>query len=318
MGRLRFLVVLFVIVAAGCSSGDHAPLEDVALQGRILRADGTPLANTGIYVESVKPSHLLTGEKKTRFTATTDARGRYRFVFPKAHEVGKQTNTDYFLHASSGNLRVSYELELKDAVHEAPDLTFWDPELLVGSSGGDYAYRLTELPGGYTSVSAMVGDTELSHYDYGTINGRTVEDVPLLLVPHAFADVGANGTVYHQRFVGTGVPFRGTHVPVSRGATCVATQRDKSTRDCAGLTDGELTKKPIPMDCCDAVVIDLGRVRSMDDIAANDCTCAIEVSTDKVTWLDFRFGSSPKPPGRYVRITSASLETLTEVSVWPA
>lgn len=314
--RRTFLLVVVLALLGACSAS-RASLEDVALLGRILMPNGDPLANRAIYVEAVKPSGLLSGEKTTRFDTTTDAKGRYRFVFKNAHEQGKQTDTDYFLHASLGALRASFELELRDAVHEAPDLKLWEPIFSVTPSGEDYTVSLPEVPGGYTSVAAEADTATLGLYSYGTVAGRDIQDVPVSLVPHAAVDVGANGTTYHQRLTGKPAPFRGSHVPISRGSTCTATARDKSTRPCPGMTNGELTKPGLAKDCCASFVIDLGHVASMDEIDADDCTCSIDVSVDGVTWLDFRFNKPPKPPGRYVRVTGI-LDPINEVSVWPA
>lgn len=318
MRRTRLALVLLVLLTACSSSKGGGPLEDVTLRGRILRPDNTPLARTAIYAESVKPSGFLSGARTTRFDARTDAQGRYRFVFKKAHKRGEQTNTDYFVHVALGKIAASYELELQDAVHDAPDLVLWDPEFSVTPSGEDYAVALTERTGLRTSVSAEVGDAVIGSYDYGTIAGRDIEDAAVLLVPHASYTAGSGGTVYHQRFTGASMPFRGTHVPISRRTPCTVTWKDDSTHSCRGLTDGELTKQVLSKKCCSGIVIDLGSVRTMDDIDAEGCTCSIEVSVDQTTWLDFRFSTPPKPPGRFVRVAGFGVDQLKEVSVWPA
>ncbi|HVT79003.1 MAG TPA: hypothetical protein VHD87_18320 [Acidimicrobiales bacterium] len=341
----------------------RGPLEDVTLRGRVLNADGSPVANTPVRVDAVNDSgfaiagFFFTAGLSTlacfsaetrdvcpipnskRFASTTDANGNYAFTFHNAHHRGEQTDTDYILsigvaskHAAGQIVVASYELELNDAVHTAPDLRLWDPAVTLDAERRDYrvdyASRPSSKNGGQVLIAGKAA-AGVSIDDQGRIDARTVEDQPFTFVAHASKDERAAGTIYHQRFTAAPVDGRGSLVPLSRGKACTATRADGAVAHC-GYTDGDLVTPGVvdPNPCVFAtdthcqppvtkVTVDLGRSEKVAEVRAR-CTCTLAASTDGTTWFnlpaDGTFGAQLL---RYVAVSGASLAAIPEVSVWP-
>ena len=149
--------------------------EDVRLVGRLLRPDGSPLANHPVVVDAVSSGDLGTalfaffgtfglacfadafvdpstnvcipeGGRVTRHAGRTDGQGRYSILLPSAHYVGQESNTDFHLRVAmppaagqTSGPAAEYELEVIDAVQEAPDMRLWDPRSASRRRAGGHA-----------------------------------------------------------------------------------------------------------------------------------------------------------------------------------
>jgi hypothetical protein len=338
------------------------PLEDVTLRGRVLSANGSPVANTPVRVDAVNDSGFavvgfffsagfstlacFTDDKSMcpapnskRFSSTTDANGNYSFTFHNAHRRGIQTDTDYVLSlgvrsatAPDKFVVASYELELQDAVHNAPDLKIWDPTVTIRPSTRAYRVAYKTRPVSKNGVQLLVGDKPLAVAvsEDRDIDARDVEDASFTVVAHAAKDITAAGTIYHQRFTAGPVAAKGALVPLSRGAACTATRSDGSAAHC-GYTDGDLINPGVvdPNPCnfvadqpgCQLpvtkVTVDLGAPKEVGDVRTR-CGCTLEASNDAQTWHNLpASGSFGAQQMRYVRVSGDSLAAIPEVSVWP-
>lgn len=243
--------------------------EDVVLQGRILRPDGTPAANTPVRVDTKSgfgffnffgtlgfatfacfagTNDLCPIQPGRSWKTVTDANGRYSFTFPDAKYSGEQTDTDYFLSTGIPSrfnpqeaIIGSYELELLTSVHNAPDMRLWDPAVTVKPAEGGYDVDYAPRPGSATHTNVYFGDKAATDVLKGSIiDARAVEDAAFRVSPFASKDERNEGTIYHQRFNGAGVTRRGTLVPLSRGAACTAVRKNGVRVPCAA-TDGDLS-----------------------------------------------------------------------------
>jgi MYXO-CTERM domain-containing protein len=340
------------------------PLEDVTLRGRILNANGTPLANAHVVVDAVNDSgiaavgffttlgfslltclapntpdrELCPVPNSKRFKANTDAGGRYALTFKNAHRRGIQTDTDYVLsvgvpsQALTGAFVVaSYELELQDAVHNAPDLRVWDPAVTLSPTERAYrvAYKTRPNSKNTTQVLFSGKPSGASVDDHDNIDARAVEDQAFSVVANAAKDLTAAGTIYHQRFTAAPVTRKGALVPLSRHAACSATRADGAAAHC-GYTDGDLVTPgvvdPNPCDFANEtqcqspitkVVVDLGAPKSVGDVRAR-CSCELQASSDGQVWHNLpRSGTFGAQKLRYVAVTGQSLGPIPEISVWP-
>ncbi|HVV38199.1 MAG TPA: hypothetical protein VHC63_16445 [Acidimicrobiales bacterium] len=355
-------LVAWTAPARAQAPATRGPLEDVTLRGRVLNGDGSPVVNTPVRVDAVNDSgfaiagFFFTAGLSTlacfsaetrdvcpipnskRFASTTDGRGNYAFTFHNAHHRGEQTDTDYILsigvaskHAADQVVVASYELELKDAVHTAPDLRLWDPAVTLEAEQRDfrveYAARPSSKNGGQVLIAGKAA-AGVSVDDQGRIDARAVEDQPFAFVAHASKDERAAGTIYHQRFTAAPVEGTGTLVPLSRGAACTATRSDGASAHC-GYTDGDLVTPGVvdPNPCVFAtdtqcqppvtkVTVDLGSSETVGEVRAR-CTCTLEASSDGATWFNLpASGTFGAQSMRYVAVSGASLATIPEVSVW--
>ena len=377
--RIRIAIVaaligLIALPATARAQQEQPPLEDVTLRGRVLRSDGTPLANTALRVDArtggsglaffgffftlgfssiscfTGGSELCPIPNSKRFNSSTDANGNYSFTFTNAHRRGQQTDTDYILSVGTpsraGGDKVvvaSYELELIDAVHNAPDLVMWDPAVKVTPRARGYELAYPRRPDSKNSHRVMVADKEarLSVND-GTIDARDIEDATINVIPNASKDVTAAGTIYHQRFVAASVTLKGPLVPLSRGAACSATLADGSQAPQCGYTDGDLVTAGIddrtscrydfdtdqrvragspsgPSVPCvkPSATIDLGAAKKVGEVRTR-CGCDVEGSSDGVAWRKLPAGQFPSSQSlRYVRVTGSSVASTPEISVWP-
>jgi hypothetical protein len=377
---LRGLLAAALIVTAGLSATaaqaqEEPPLEDVTLRGRILRPDGKPLANTPLRVDAVKDegfalfSFFATFGLSTltcfapesaacpipsskRFNSTTDADGRYSFTFPNAHYRGEQTNTDYYLSvampSAAGGGRVvvgSYELELWDAVHDAPDVVMWDPSLTIKPGAHDYGVEYKPRPQSSNRVRVTIGDDALAGAltGQGSVDARAIEDQTVSVVLNASKDERAVRTIYHQRFVSAQFALRGGLVPLSRGAACSIARSDGSGAGACNHTDGDLVapgfqppSDDAPAECrfpltyrttttsvaCpkpyDTVTIDLGAAKQVGEVRTR-CGCAMTGSVDGTAWRTLPTSGVLGSPQslRYVRVTGPSAPSSSEISVWP-
>ena len=337
------------------------PLEDVTLRGRVLAADGSPVANTPLRVDAVNDSGFAVlgffftagfstlacfGEDKSlcplpnskRFASTTDAHGNYAFTFHNAHRRGIQTDTDYILsigvpsrHAAASVVVASYELELQDALHDAPDLRMWDPAVTIKPAERDYEFVYDRRPVSKNGGEILFGGKPSNlAVPERSIGARAVEDQSFSYVANAAKDLTAKGTIYHQRFTAAPVTQKGTLVPLSRGKPCTATRADGASAHC-GYTDGDLVTPGVvdPNPCAEflqaadcqppvrSVTIDLGAAKSVGEVR-DRCSCTLEASTDAQSWHNLpgsgTFGAQSM---RYVRVSTESLGFVPEISVWP-
>ena len=357
--------VLVGASAPAALAAQTTPLEDVRLRGRILDHAGNPIANHDVRVVA-NPSAAQIGFTFAVFTlgfglpcivdlddcfgderwsARTDAAGRYDFLFPDAHEPGVETDTDYVLQvASPSGAAAEYELELIDAVHEAPDLRLWDPEVTVGERDGRTLVDFEPLPQGQVRTLFLDGEVGLAEGD--TVDARLLEDVASEVVLLGAHDVTKARTIYHQRFTSRRVPWRGGHVPPSRGKPCTLTHEGGAPfgTGCV-LTDGvmhggavhserqceeqRLIVVPTSTPCIPPVVqatVDLGAPIEVDLVVVRGCEdCVRETSADGQTWSPLaRDGDAGGRPVRLVRLSDEPGRTrgapgrVSEVSVWPA
>jgi hypothetical protein len=356
-------VLTVAVPAASAQTTTVPPLEDVTLRGRVLGADGKPVANAHVRVNAIHDtttaaigffatlgfglltcfaapadSELCAVPNSKEFKANTDANGRYSFTFKNAHRRGQQTNTDYVFsigvpsRAHSGAVVVaSYELELQDAVHDAPDLRIWDPDVRLTPRARAYGVDYRRRPDSKNGGQILIGDkpSGLAVPDSREIDARLVEDQTFSVLANAAKDVTAAGTIYHQRFIAAPVTRKGELVPLSRNAPCTATRADGTAAHC-GYTDGDLVTAgvvdpnpcafPTDRNCQSAVTtvtVDLGAAKEVGDIRTR-CTCQLEGSTDATAWHGLpSSGTFGKQSLRYVRVTGASLAAIPEISVWP-
>jgi hypothetical protein len=383
--RVRLLrgalaAALVVMAGHGISTAraqeEPPPLEDVTLRGRILRPDGRPLANTAVRVDAVKddgfamfsffftfgfssftcfdPSNdLCPIPNSERYNSTTDTNGNYSFTFPDAHRQGEQTNTDYYLSVAMPSkvggdkaAIASYELELWDAVHDAPDLVLWDPSAKVTARERGYSLAFDRRPDSKNKHTALIGKQKFADAssDSGVVDARAIEDANVTLVPNASKDVKGGRTIYHQRFDGAPVALKGTQVPLSRRASCTATRKDGSLAARCGFTDGDLiTPGVVDANPCiyfpngekagsyrdvasgqevpcqepvTTVTIDLGAAKEVGEVRSR-CGCTLAASSDGRSWSEVPNRELGAPQSmRYLRATGSSLGHTPEISVW--
>lgn len=272
---LAALVLLAGLTPAARAQSDQPPLEDVVLQGRVLRPDGSPLANVPLRVDARKAtsgfaifSFFFTAGLSTiscfdpssdvcilpntkTFSSTTDANGHYSFTFPKAKRHGEQTNTDYFLsvampsrNGKNAIVIAQYELELLTQVHNAPDVVMWDPKAAIKAGTRDYELVYAPRAQSKNGLQVFVGDDQTnlsaSSKNARTLEARDIEDTTLNLVPYSSKDETAEGTIYHQRFTASPVPLRGALVALSRRAACTVVRKDGTRSGACGYTDGDV------------------------------------------------------------------------------
>ncbi|HUR76915.1 MAG TPA: hypothetical protein VMZ22_03130 [Acidimicrobiales bacterium] len=361
------LVVAMCAAVPARGQDEAPPLEDVTLRGRVLRPDGSPLANTAVRVDAKDgfslfaffafaftgglsalscfggPSELCPSGGKS-FFGTTDANGRYSFTFRDAHRRGEQTNTDYTLSVGMASVNggdkiavSSYELELLDAVHNAPDLVMWDPAEKVEPKARGYRFTYARRPDSRNTTRIQIADQELhiTVVDNDTVDARDIEDSAVQVVPNASRDVSAAGTTYHQRFVAAPAAIKGEQVPLSRGAPCTAARTDDTRVPGCGYTDGDLITAAVaePDPCFEgslapretspcqpsvkSVTIDLGAVKEVGEVRTR-CVCSVRGSDDGVAWRRLPgSGEYAKPKSmRYVSVAGESLGSVPEMSVW--
>lgn len=352
-----------VLLAAALATA-AAPIEDVRLRGRVLDEAGRPAANAEVTVTANPPaagvfflfaaSTLALGLPcvvmidecfgDEQWRTRTDGDGRYDFLFPEAHEEGVETDTDYVLQvrASSG-AAAEYELELIDAVHEAPDLRVWDPEVAVGERDGRTSVEFEPLPQGEVKALFLDGEAALAQGD--AVDARLLEDVAVEVVLYGSHDVTKGRTIYHQRFTSARVPWRGGHVPPSRGKPCTMVHEGGAPfgGGCP-LTDGVLRagavaperqcpddtfiRVPVTEPCVPPIVqatVDLVTPVESDLVVVRGCDgCVLETSADGTTWSPLAAdGAAGGRPVRLVRLsdtgrTRGAPGSVAEVSVWPA
>lgn len=381
----RVLVVAFVLGAlaplpARAQQQEPPPLEDVTLRGRILRADGQPLANHPVRVDArngvsgfavfgaiftgglslfscvAGPNELCPLPNSKSWESTTDGNGAYSFTFANAHRQGEQTNTDYFLRVAAPSaarpnqvVLASYELELWDAVHDAPDMTMWDPVVKVRARERAYEFAYDRRARSSNDLRLNSDDkrTNLRVTNGNSVEARELEDASVTALATAAKDERSARTIYHQRFVAAPVPLKGTSVPLSRRAACTITRSDGSRVPGCPYTDGDLVTAAVadPNPCrfgvdgkqvetVDAssgqktpcqlpvkeVTIDFGRSREVGEIRPR-CGCTVATSTDGAAYRSVAAASYPTPiAARYVRITGSSLGGVAEMSAfgpWP-
>lgn len=160
-----FLALLIGFLLPWPARAQQRAKEDVTLRGRILRPDGSPLANTPIYVDAVD-SGFFGGTK--RYSGATDGGGNYSFFFEDAKYQGEQTDTDYFLHvkmrsAVNGSQEVDgeYELELLEPVHNAPDMVLWDPAASVQTFERDLHLSYPPRQSSTSGADTYIGNTRI-------------------------------------------------------------------------------------------------------------------------------------------------------------
>jgi hypothetical protein len=324
----------------------------VTLRGRVLRADGSPAANAPLVVDAVNdsgfaifgffatfgmstlsclagPNELCPIPNSKRVRGTTDAKGAYSFTFHNAHRRGEQTDTDYVLsigvasrHNQSRLVVGSYELELLDAVHNAPDLRLWDPAVTLAPRERDYQVSYQARAESRDGLQVLIGDQPAGSdvANSRVVDARAVEDSTFTVVPTASDDVTAAGTIYHQRFTAVAVSRKGPLVPLSRNAACVVTRKDGTRVVGCGYTDGNLATVVVPDSNppVSEVTVDLGALKEVGEVRPR-CACALKASNDGVAWRTLP-ASGVLAHGqsmRYVRLTGASLGEVPEVSVWP-
>jgi hypothetical protein len=362
IGALLVATLLAPRAAAAQTTTTLPPLEDVILRGRVLNADGSPVTNAALRVDAVNDSgfavvgfffslgfstlscfgadkELCPVPNSKRFNGSTDAQGNYSFTFHNAHRRGIQTDTDYVLSigvpAKSGADKfvvASYELELQDPVHNAPDLRMWDPSVSISPGEREYRVAYKRRPVSKNGGQILVNGKPLAGVglsDTGGIDARAVEDQTFSFVANAAKDVKAAGTIYHQRFAAAPVERRGALVPLSRGAACTATRADGSAAHC-GYTDGDLVTPGVvdPNPCfgtarspCQQrvtkVTVDLGATKAVGEVRTR-CGCAVQASVDGASWFNLPPNGTFGPQKmRYVAVTGESLAAVPEISVWP-
>ena len=279
---LRVLAALLIVMAtpvvaraqtAQTTQTQPPQREDVILQGKVLRPDGSPAANTPVRVDTSSgfgffnffatlglstlacfggENELCPIQSGHSWETVTDKAGHYSFTFKNAHRVGEQTDTDYTFSvglASTANPKEvvvgSYELELLTHIHNAPDIKLWDPT--VSLEPAEHGYKVSYPPRANSQNNAqlLIGDREDNKALRNSIvDAREVEDSSFSVVPRAFDDVANEGTIYHQRFRAAGATRRGTLIPISRGAACTAVRKD-GTRLTCGATDGDLSNPSV-------------------------------------------------------------------------
>ncbi len=317
-----FLALVISSLLPGPARAQQRAKEDVTLRGRILRPDGSPLANTPLYVDAVD-SGFFGGTK--RYSGATDGAGNYSFFFEDAKYQGEQTDTDYYLHVKmrsavngSQEVEAEYELELLEPVHNAPDMVLWDPAASVQTFERDLHLSYPPRQSSTNGADTYIGNTRIISSRTSTlIDRRDIEDAAVLLVPRATDDVGAEGTIYHQRFSAARLPAKGTLVPLSRNASCVAKFSDGRTTPCPELTDGDLTTAEGSETFARELLIDLGAVKPVGEVRTRgSCFCTVTVSADGSNWASDP-GSSTPVGARFVRITGSFVDSVNHVSVWP-
>jgi hypothetical protein len=338
------------------------PLEDVTLRGRVLNAGGLPLANTPVRVDAINDSgfailaffftagfstlacfagsnELCPIPNSKRFNSSTDRNGNYSFTFHNAHRRGIQTDTDYVLSlgvpsagAPDKFVVASYELELQDAVHNAPDLRMWDPTVTVSPAEREYRVAYPRRPDSKNGAQIVVAGKPLAGVglsDSGGVDARAVEDQAFSVVANAAKDIKAAGTIYHQRFTAAPVTRKGALVPLSRGAACTAARSDRSSAHC-GYTDGDLvTPGVVDANACvfpedteceppiTKVTVDLGAPKEVGEVRSR-CGCTLQASRDGAAWFNLpSSGTFGAQTMRYVAVSGESLGPVPEVSVWP-
>jgi hypothetical protein len=366
---IRCSIAALLLAAVAAPTVAHAqttttlpPLEDVTLRGRVVGANGSAVANTPLRVDAVNDSgfaivgfffslgfstlscfgadkELCPLPNSKRFNGSTDAHGNYSFTFHNAHRRGVQTDTDYILSigvpsrgAADTLVVASYELELQDAVHNAPDLRMWDPAVTLSPGEREYKVAYQRRASSKNGAQILFGDkpANIALADDGGVDARAVEDQTFSYVANAAKDVTAAGTIYHQRFTAAPVTRKGALVPLSRGAPCTATRADGATAHC-GYTDGDLvtpgvvdsnpcgfvaTQQPCQQPVT-KVTIDLGASKNVGEIRTR-CGCAIQASNDGATWFNLPARDTFGPQKmRYVAVTNPSLGPIPEISVWP-
>jgi hypothetical protein len=336
--------------ATATPSPQTRPREDVTLTGRILGPDGRPLANHAVTVDAVRPSNfgdalfatfgtlglacfadaffdpstnvcLPEDGSVSRYRGRTNRDGRYSIVLPSAHYVGEESNTDFFLRVTlpprpgqRSGAAAEYELEVIDAIQDAPDLRLWDPGLTITPSGGRARADWTPFPTSNAEVGVVASHPVDATFGRpgAVFDLYLVEDLEITLRLTANVDVRKSRTTYHQRHLAPIVPFKGSFVPLSRGKPCTPAP--------CGLTDGDLaTNAATPT----APVVDLGTAVPVWLVVAHGCAgCAVSVSTDNVAFHPLgtadRNGRvrAPLPePARFVRVDGAP-QQLNEVSAW--
>ena len=320
-----------LLAAVLAMSTAAAPVEDVRLRGRILGSDGVPAVNLDVAVTAdpgaagtvfglfgaaltgglgclAPPPNLCDGRET--WTSRTDGAGRYEFLFPQAHEVGVETDTDYVLHvASPRGATASYELELIDAVQDAPDLRLWEPLVEIDERDGRTTVAFDPLDGGEVRVLFMAGDVAMAEGD--AVDARLLEDAATEVVLIGSRDVRRARTIYHQRFRSAPRPWRGADVPPSRGKPCALGAAPPGP---CPLTDGAFTVPP----ALTQVTVDVGAPVDADLVVVRGCgLCGAETSADGQAWSPLpRDGRAGGRPVRFVRLADAS--GVSEVSVWPA
>lgn len=369
--RVLLAVGLLAATPVAVRAQEQDPYEDVVMQGRLLRPDGSPAANTPVVVTTSSgfgffsffatlglstlacfggANGVCPVQPGKAWHTVTDANGRYSFTFKDAKRPGEQTDTDYFFNAGIASktnpktiVVASYELELLTSVHNAPDVTLWDPP--VSLTPRELGYEVSYPPRKDSANGARVyfGDKEApaTTLRNGVIDAREVEDSVFSVVPTASKDVTAEGTIYHQRFRAASITRRGTLVPISRDAPCTATRKDGTRLQCSA-TDGDLATRSVAdeetceyepdgtpewfnrADCKAPVTeltIDLGQPKEVGEVRPRCGGCALTGSKDGASWVNLPASGAIGTPRalRYIRLTSTSrsLSYVPEVSVWP-
>lgn len=234
---VALLVSLAIIVASPTAAG----AADALVVGRVVDADGAPVAasvqvvaaDTGIDIPLVAPA----GPSRVVQQGSTDAGGGYRAALPGAYVAGTETDTDWIVTASlpaSGNQLQgpvsSFEFEVNTATQEAPALPLWTVTPRVSQDGWMLRANIPGTPPGQTGEPVVVANGLAESGTAATIDLRVFEDVdPLTEVEvagYASADLRVphreGRTIYHQRVRSpiVAVPIDAPLRAASRGAGC--------------------------------------------------------------------------------------------------
>jgi hypothetical protein len=281
------------------------------------------LAHWPVHVDAVEPGPFGSGTGQSkRYDGMTDAQGNYSFTFPFAKAPGQQTDTDYYLRVKvpstahpGQEIAAEYELELLEREHNAPDLVLWDPTFGVTANDRSFVLSVTPRAASKNYAVAFIDEESVASAPGNAIDLRDTEDAAVSLSPRAYADISSAGTIYHQRFLATRLPARGTLVPLSRGAACTATFESGATQSCERYTDGDLRSgEEAPASWPETIVVDLRSMQTVGEVRARLCGCTATVSADGTNWTPVSASGSA---ARYVRLTSSVILDVSHISVWP-
>jgi len=269
---LAAIALLVLAASAGPVAGAAARAEavDAEVVGLVVAADGTPLPDVEVVVESTDTGtgcFLCFNSDETVAETKTGGDGSYSATLPDTYVAGHETDTDWVVHAilptRPGQLDEAHstmEFEVNIKVQEAPPLPVWATDPIVTVDGwvvsidassampAALAEAVVELEGD-DFRGGFARDGTIATFDVRLLEAPAGLDSTLRIGARATADVRvphANGrTIYHQRTRSATRAIELWAVPPSRGVGCTAALADESAVDVNGaagclLTDGDL------------------------------------------------------------------------------
>lgn len=316
--KAAVIAAVVVLSACGVQQSGIDPNATVTISGKVLSADGFPLASTkvvlvkeldlgesvgGLFVTAVTLGLACLADHppalcaNNAHIATTDGNGSYSFSVKASDTTGSlglASTMEVMARGAATGMQISgpaslAEFNVQTTSLALSDLRLWRPNMSFGFDGGA---AWTPLPGSYGSSPAYSVELYDLHGNQWWViapmksgdrfDSRIPEDIKGAADVAARAHGTASGTTVDFTYASDSLPFHGiAGAPPSRGAPCAAVTSSGAgafDSSCA-LTGGTLGNRlPAAFSAASGVVIDLGQDRALSLVVVKGCTAQCSVA----------------------------------------